>query len=278
VTGIRVQELVHVYPSGVRALEGVDLAIPAGQALALVGENGSGKTTLVRHLNGLLRPTAGRVLLDDEDCAARRVAELATLVALSFQDPAEQIFAGAVHDEVAFGPRSLGRPAEEVERAVERALERTGLLADAARNPGDLGHSRRKLLSIAAVLAMETPVVVLDEPTTGQDARGLERVQAIVSELGGEGRTVIAVTHDLRFAAESFERVVVMRAGRAILDGAPAEVFAVDRWALLREAALEPTYAARVGARMDLGSTPSDAVLIARMATGPIRGRHPGAT
>src|SRR5207244_7804357 len=135
------------------------------------------------------------------------------------------IFAGRVRSEVAFGPRNLGRRGAELERAVEDALVATGLETEADTNPYDLGFSRRKLLALASVLAMGTPVVVLDEPTTGQDARGIERVRAIVAGLAAEGRTVIAISHDMRFAAESFERIVVMRDGRIVLDGTPAEVF-----------------------------------------------------
>jgi energy-coupling factor transport system ATP-binding protein len=275
---VRLEGLVHVYPPGVRALDGIDLLVPSGQALALVGSNGSGKTTLLRHLDGLLRPTAGRVLLGGTDAATRRVAELAALVGLAFQDPDEQIFARSVRDEVAFGPRNLGWPSAEVDAAVEGALEQAGLSSEAARNPHDLGLSRRKLLAIASVLAMRTPVVALDEPTSGQDARGRERVQSIVAQLRRQGRTVIAVTHDLRFATESFERLAVMSAGRVLLDGTPAEVFARERWADLREASLEPTYPAQVGARLALGSTPSDAAVVSRLAAAAARDRHREAT
>ena len=108
---------------------------------------------------------------------------------------------------------------------MDAALEAVGLSKEVDANPYDLGTSRRKLLSLASVLAMETPVVVLDEPTTGQDAAGVERVAAIVANLSQEGRTVIAISHDMRFVAENFERVVVMRAGTIAMDGTPAEVF-----------------------------------------------------
>ncbi len=223
---IEVRGLVHVYPEGTRALDGVDLSIAAGERLAIIGQNGSGKSTLVRHLNGLLRPTEGSVMIDGRDTAGRRVAELASTVGLAFQDPDRQIFAGKVRDEVAFGPRNLGLSGSELDAAVDGALEATGLAGDAATNPYDLGYSRRKILALASVLAMGTPIVVVDEPTTGQDARGVARIQSIVGELSATGRTVIAITHDMRFAAESFERIVVMRAGRIVLDGPPPEVFA----------------------------------------------------
>jgi energy-coupling factor transport system ATP-binding protein len=263
---LRTEELVHVYPEGTRALDAVDLTIRRGERVAIIGQNGSGKTTLVRHFNGLLRPTDGRVFVDGADAAGRRVAALAASVGLAFQDPDRQIFAGRVRSEVGFGPRNLGRTGADLERAIDEALVATGLDGEANTNPYDLGYSRRKLLALASILAMGTPVVVLDEPTTGQDARGVERIRLIVERLAGAGRTVVAISHDMRFVAESFERVVVMRDGRIVLDGQPAEVFAKPAWETLASTFLEPPLAARIGARLALGSTPTDEALLAAIA------------
>jgi energy-coupling factor transport system ATP-binding protein len=266
---LRVEALVHVYPDGTRAVDGVDLAIRRGERVAIIGQNGSGKTTLVRHFNGLLRPTEGRVFVDGADAAGRRVAALAASVGLAFQDPDRQIFAARVRTEVAFGPRNLGRSGPELERAIDEALVATGLDAEAQTNPYDLGYSRRKLLALASILAMGTPIVVLDEPTTGQDARGIERIRTIVDGLAAEGRTVVAISHDMRFVADSFERVVVMRDGRIVLDGSPGDVFAEPAWETLASTFLEPPLAARIGARLGLGPTPTDGALLA--ALGPCR-------
>ncbi len=263
---LRTEGLVHVYGGVTRALDGIDLTIRRGERVAIVGQNGSGKTTLVRHFNGLLRPTEGRVLVDGEDAAGRRVAALAASVGLAFQDPDRQIFAGRVRAEVAFGPRNLGRTGPELERAVDEALVATGLDGEAQTNPYDLGFSRRKLLALASILAMATPIVILDEPTTGQDARGIERVRLIVDRLASEDRTVVAISHDMRFVAESFERVVVMRDGRIVLDGTPAEVFAETAWDTLASTFLEPPLAARIGARLGLGPTPTDDALLAALS------------
>jgi energy-coupling factor transport system ATP-binding protein len=228
-TDIRIERLVHVYPEGTRALDGVDLAIPGGQRVAIVGANGSGKSTLVRHLDGLLRPTEGHVLLDGHAIDGRRVASLAATVGMVFQDPDRQIFAGRVRTEVAFGARNVGLRGGALDQAVAQALAAVGLDADAGSNPYDLGPARRKLLSIASVLAMGTPVVVLDEPTLGQDAHGIARLGRLVAGLGSEGRTVIGISHNLRFVADAFERVVVLAAGRVVLDGPPSRVLvAVD--------------------------------------------------
>ncbi|MGH2477788.1 MAG: energy-coupling factor ABC transporter ATP-binding protein, partial [Candidatus Limnocylindrales bacterium] len=167
-----------------------------------------------------------------------------------------------VREEVAFGPRILGRSSADVDAAVEETLEAVGLGDLATSNPYDLGYSRRKLLALASILAMRTPILVLDEPTTGQDARGIARVQRVVAEVVGAGRTVIAISHDMRFVAESFDRVVVMGAGRILLDGPPAEVFAEPAWPTLASTYLQPTHAARVGASLGLGSTPTESSLI----------------
>jgi len=253
------------YPDGTRALAGVDLAIAAAECVAIVGQNGSGKSTLVRQLNGLLRPTGGEVRIDGHDIRRRHVAELARTVGLVFQNPDRQIFAGSVRAEVAFGPRNLGLRGEELARDVNAALIAVGLDGQSDVNPYDLGFSRRKLLALASILAMRTPIVVLDEPTTGQDARGTARVQAIVRDLSAEGRTVLAISHDMRFVAESFERVVVMRAGTIVLDGPPAEVFGEANAETLASTYLEPPVAARVGARLGLGSTPTEAALVAAL-------------
>jgi energy-coupling factor transport system ATP-binding protein len=259
---IEIEGLGYVYPEGTRALDGVDLVIADGERIAIIGQNGSGKSTLVRHLNGLLRPTEGRVLLDGADVSDRKVARLAAIVGLVFQDPDRQIFAGRVRGEVAFGARNLGLRGADLDGAVTRALEAVGLSDQGDTNPYDLGYSRRKLLALASILAMSTPVVILDEPTTGQDARGIERIQAIVDRLHEAGRTVIAISHDMRFVAESFERIVVMRAGRVILDGSPAGVFGASNWDALASTYVEPPLTARVGARLGLGSTPTEDALV----------------
>jgi energy-coupling factor transport system ATP-binding protein len=233
----------------------------------MVGQNGSGKSTLVRHFNGLLRATEGQVEVAGREVGRRHVAELARIVGIAFQNPDRQIFSGRVQSEVAFGARNLGLDQAEVAARVTEALATVGLADAAETNPYDLGYSRRKLLALASILAMHTPVVILDEPTTGQDARGVARLRGIVAALAVEGRTVVAVSHDMRFVAEMFERVVVMRAGTIVADGTPAETFAEAAWPTLASTYLEPPLAARVGARLGLGSTPTEASLLAALGS-----------
>lgn len=270
---VELDSVGFVYPDGTRALAEVSLRVPAGQRLAVIGQNGSGKSTLVRQLNGLLQPTEGRVLVEGRDARGRHVAQLAATVGLAFQNPDRQIFAGRVRREVEFGPRNLGLRGRALDDAVARALDAVSMADQADANPYDLGYSRRKLLAIASILAIGTPIVVLDEPTTGQDAAGVERVRRIVADLAASGRTVLAISHDMRFVADSFDRAVVLRQGRIVLDGTPAEVFAEANWPVLASTFLEPPVAARVGARMGVGSTPTVGALVealkARGSAGP---------
>jgi energy-coupling factor transporter ATP-binding protein EcfA2 len=263
---LRCEGLVHVYPGGARALDGLDLEIPAGQRVAIIGQNGSGKSTLVLHWNGLLRPTEGRVLVGGQPTEDRRVAQLARVVGLAFQDPDRQIFAGRIRTEVEFGARNVGLRGRALDDAVDEALELVGLASLASANPYDLGYSRRKLLALASIIVMATPVVVLDEPTTGQDARGVARIRAIVARLAEAGRTVVTISHDMRFVAETFERVVVLGAGRVLLDGPPGTVFDEPAWPALQTTNLEPPLAATLGRRWGLGSTPTEAALVSAVA------------
>ena len=269
-TDLTLEGVSYRYPeSGTLALDDVDLHVAAGERVALVGQNGSGKSTLARHLNGLLRPTSGQVLHDGRDVTGRTVAQLARLVGLTFQDPDRQIFRGSVRGEVEFGPRNLGMHGAELRAAVDHALAGVGLDADADTNPYDLGVSRRKLLALASVQAMGTPVLVLDEPTTGQDLRGVEIVRRLIEGAHADGRTVIAISHDMEFVAESFDRVVVLRGGKVILDDPPASAFAESSWEALRSTYLEPPLPAALGSQLGLGDTPTDAALLAALAGAP---------
>ena len=222
---IRCEGLVFEYVDGTRALNGLDLAIGPGERVGIVGRNGSGKSTLVRHWNGLLRPTAGQVVVAGVSIQGRRVAELARTVGLTFQDPDRQLFSRTCRREVAFGARNIGLRGHALEDAVEAALDAVGLSGSAETNPYDLGSSRRRLLALASVLAMGTPVVVLDEPTLGLDGREVARVEALVAGLAADGRTVVAISHDARFVAGSFGRVVRLEGGRVVADEAPGVAF-----------------------------------------------------
>jgi energy-coupling factor transport system ATP-binding protein len=262
------RDLGFVYPDGTRALRDVSLSIPAGSRVAIIGQNGSGKSTLVRHFNALLRATEGSVLVDGAPVGREtHVATLAQLVGISFQNPDRQIFSANARTEVSFGPRNLGVRGADLEARVSAALALVGLTDFADANPYDLGFSERKLLALASVVAMGTPAIVLDEPTTGQDAIGVARVKSIVASLSSHGRTVVAISHDMTFVAEAFDRVLVMRDGSLVLDGTVVEVFSERNWPVLESTFLEPPLSARLGARLGLGATPTTAAFVAALAS-----------
>jgi energy-coupling factor transport system ATP-binding protein len=255
---VAVEDLVHRYPTGIEAVRGVSLTLQPGSTVAILGQNGSGKTTLVKHLNGLLRPAAGRILLDGEPTVGQSIARLAGTVGFVFQNPDEQLFERSVEREVSFGPRNLGMAAVEIGPLVASSLAAVGLSDERATNPYDLDLSRRKLVALAGVLAMNPAILVLDEPTTGQDADGIERVGAVIAAMRSAGRTVVAVTHDMEFASASFERIIVMRDGVIVADGRPEAVFAPANVELLASTGLTQPPAARIAAQMGLEVVPLD--------------------
>jgi energy-coupling factor transport system ATP-binding protein len=225
-----------------------------GEQIAIIGENGAGKTTLAKHLNGLLHPTKGNVLVGEWDTREHTVAQLARKVGYVFQNPNDQLFARSVLAEVAFGPRNIGISPSELTIRVENALSRVGLEQEAEIHPYDLHASQRKFVTIAATLAMDTPMIILDEPTTGQDARGVEQISRIVESLKVEERTVIAISHDLDFCAEHFDRIIVMSEGSVLADGDAENVFANKE--LLRRAGVEAPQMVRLAIAIDLPAIP----------------------
>lgn len=239
---IRLDGVEHVYGNGVEALSGVSLEFGGG-CVALVGHNGAGKTTLIKHLNGLLEPTAGEVSVGETDTREATVAELAADVGLVFQNPDDQLFRSSVAGEVRFGPENLG--VEDTEGAVAEALKRVELDGLADVDTYDLGRPTRKRVALASVLAMGTDVLVLDEPTGGQDAAGARIVGEVVEDSVAEGRTVICATHDVGFVSDHADHVVALADGSVVTQGPPADVFADA--ATMAETGLSPPVAMEIG-------------------------------
>jgi energy-coupling factor transport system ATP-binding protein len=248
------ERVAFTYPTGVRALDGVDLNIESGEIVAIVGENGAGKTTLVKMLNGLLRPQQGKVTIGDWNAADHTTAQLASRVGFLFQNPDEQLFEQTVRREVAFGPVNLGFPARKVATNTKRALETVGLGKRIPDNPYDLEPFERKLLAFAATLAMDTPIIVLDEPSIGQDAAGRKRISRILQDLHKMGRTILLISHDLDFCAENVERAVVMAGGRILADGPAVEVFTQTE--TLMKAAVFPPQLVRLAQALKMPTNP----------------------
>ncbi len=252
-TDIRVKDLHHVYPGGVAALQGISLEIRSGEQVGIVGQNGAGKTTLVKHFNGLLQPTRGEVWVDELDTRKVSVAKLAARVGYVFQNPDEQLFCKTVGEEVAFGPRNLGFAPEKAEALCKEALELTEIGDRAGANPYDLSPTWRKMVALASILSMDTPVVIFDEPTTGQDPASVARIARVVAALRAKGKTVITITHDIDFCAENFARVIALSQGRVLLDGPAAEV--LGQAETLAQTYVEPPQLTRLGQRLGLKRT-----------------------
>ena len=245
---IKIKDLHFTYPSGLQALHGISLSIEAGEQVAIVGQNGAGKTTLVRHFNGLLQPTSGSVMVGDWDTKQNSVAKLASRVGYVFQNPDEQLFSRDVETEVRFGPRNLGYSAEKMDELVKRALTLTELSDKTGDNPYDLSPTWRKMVALASVIAMDTPIVIFDEPTTGQDAVNVARIAHVIAELKREGKTVITITHDIDFCAENFERVIALSKGQVLLDGPAREVLGQEE--ILSQTYVDPPQLTRLGKKL----------------------------
>ena len=222
---IEVSGLSYCYAGGVQALDSISLILKQGEIVALLGHNGSGKSTLVRHFNGLLKPTSGTVSVNSVSTVEEKISVLAGKVAMLFQNPDDQICKATVLDEVAFGPKNLGYDSERISELAERFLAAFGLLKLKECNPHDLGFSERKRLVIASVLAMDTGIVVFDEPTAGLDPCEIAMLEAEILKLKELGRTVVIISHDMDFVAENCSRVICLERGRKQFDGNISELF-----------------------------------------------------
>jgi energy-coupling factor transport system ATP-binding protein len=235
---VSLEGVLFTYPGGVDVYPapGLNLALAAG-VTALVGENGAGKTTLTKLLIGLMRPREGRVIVAGRDVSQMTVAAMAGIVGYVFQNPDDQLFERTVKAEVGFGPRVLKRSPDVAERATAAALETCGLAGKEDVHPHDLSLPERKWVAIASALAVQPAIVVLDEPTLGQDDLSRRRLGALVEKLGAEGKLVLVVTHDMDFVGETCATTVILSRGRALYAGPTERAFEdVD---LVKQAGIE---------------------------------------
>jgi len=231
-------------PANVTAIKGVSLTISKGEIVGVIGQNGSGKTTLVKLINGLLRPTSGSVQVLGEDIYNKSVAQIARIIGYVYQNPDDQIFSSSILEEVSFGPRNLGYSKAETKKLVDESLKKVRLWAKRGMHPYDVGYNRRKLVTIASVIAMNPQVVIFDEPTTGQDAEGKVIVGELISDLRKQGKSVIIVSHDMEFIGENTDRVIVMNEGKVVMDDSTGKVF--SKPALLHKLSLSPPQITRL--------------------------------
>lgn len=223
---IQVENLYYKYATRDQfALEDVSITIEKGEFVAIIGQNGSGKTTLVKHFNGLHKPTMGRVIVDGHVTTDLPTSELAKFVGYVFQNPDHQIFAETVRDEVAFGPKNLGFSDEHIKNVMELVLQEMELSGLEEEMPFQLSRGQRQRLAVASVLAMEPSILIIDEPTTGQDWRESIALMELVRELNNKGHTCIVTTHNMNLVSLFARRVIVMREAKVRLDGLTQDIF-----------------------------------------------------
>ena len=218
-------ENVHFsYPNKVEALKGVSLTIKDGEFVAIMGQNGAGKSTFVKHFNGLLKPTVGKVRVDGVETTKTSVAALARNVGFVFQNPDHQLFSETVEDEIAFALKNFGFKPEVVEERVTWALNLLALTQYRKTSPFLLSGGERKRVALASVLAWDPQALILDEPTIGQDHEQKEILRQFIMQMQTQGKTVVIVTHDVEFVAECNPRVVLMKEGKIVAEGIGKEI------------------------------------------------------
>ena len=260
---IEIRGLCHSYDGADAALTGVDLTIHRGELVSILGRNGSGKTTLVKHINGLLKPDEGSVVVLGQDTTQTTTAQLAKQVGFCFQNPNHQMITFVVKDELALGPKSLGLGKEEIERRSLEALEFVGMAGQMGADVMALGKGQKQRLALASVLTMKPQILIIDEPTTGQDPQMTEEIFQIIKRLNEEGTTVLVITHKFDYAAAYTKRAVILANGNVIYDGPMGPALMDEE--LLRENSLAQPQITRLAASLVDQNVPGDIVTVGRM-------------
>jgi energy-coupling factor transporter ATP-binding protein EcfA2 len=222
---IEVKELTHTYPNGFVSLKNVNITIQEGEFVGFIGQNGSGKTTLAKHFVGLLRSGKGKVFIEGQDNHKVPIVDLARKVGYVFQNADNQIFSSSVYDEVSYGPKNLGLGKEDLKARVEQSLTELSILHLKDNHPLSLSWGDRQKVAIASVLAMGPHIVILDEPTTGQDLRGGHEILKTCKRLNEQGKTIIVITHNMELVAEYCQKVYLLWQGEILAEGPTDNIF-----------------------------------------------------
>ncbi|WP_027625108.1 energy-coupling factor transporter ATPase [Clostridium lundense] len=231
---IKIENLTHIYMKGTpfekKAIDNVTLEIKDGEFIALIGHTGSGKSTLIQHINGLLKPDSGKIIIDNVDITSKNVklSAIRKKVGLVFQYPEYQLFEETIEKDIAFGPKNLGLSEEEISSRIKRAMNIVGLDYEKYKDksPFELSGGQKRRVAIAGVVAMEPQVLILDEPTAGLDPKGRDDILSNISDLHREyNMTIILVSHSMEDVAKLASRILVMHHGKCILDGEPINIF-----------------------------------------------------
>lgn len=246
---IEVKNLSYRYvENGPFCVKNISIAVKKGEFIGIIGQNGAGKSTLMKNLTGLLRPTAGTILLDGEDIAKKPVSVISSTLGYVLQNPDRQLFADTVREELAFGPRNQGVDEEEIDKRIDYILESIGILHLAQEYPPALSKGDRAKVVIGSVLAMEPKIIILDEPTGGQDYIGRYQIMDIAKKFRERGHTVIVVTHSMSLVAEYCDRVIVLCNGEILLQGSSKEVFSQPE--ILQKTFIRPPQITELANRM----------------------------
>jgi len=260
---IEIRGLRHSYDGVNAALNGVELTIYRGELVSVLGRNGSGKTTLVKHINGLLKPAEGSVIVLGQDTVQTTTAQLAKRVGFCFQNPNHQMITFVVKDELALGPKSLGLDKEEIEHRSLQALEFVGMAEQMGADVMALGKGQKQRLALASVLTMKPEILVIDEPTTGQDPQMTEEIFEIIRKLNEEGTTVLVITHKFDYAAAYTERAVILANGKIVYDGPMGPALADEEF-LMANSLAQPQVT-QLAAKLAAQNVPGDIVTIDQM-------------
>ena len=255
---LNVEDVHFSYASGVEALKGVTLTVKNGEFVAIMGQNGAGKTTLVKHFNGLLKPTKGRILVDGVETTKTSVASLARNVGFVFQNPDHQLFSETVEEEIAFALKNFGYKPTVIEQRITWAVNLLGLTQYRKTSPFMLSGGERKRVALASVLAWDPQVLVLDEPTIGQDHQQKENLRQFILQLQTQNKTVVIVTHDVEFVAECNPRVVLMREGKIVADGEGKDILTDTK--VIEQSSIVLPQVAQVFMRLNVEEIPKNVI------------------
>lgn len=222
---LELKQVSFAYANGYMAVEDLSMEFEPGEAVAIIGQNGAGKTTAVKLMNGLLRPSAGEILIEGRSTKKDTTATIARKVGYVFQNPDDQIFQESIYKEISYGLVKQKMAPAEVKERTQQAARLCGLEQVLEEHPYNLPYSKRKFITIAAIIAMDPKVVILDEPTAGQDRESIERLGMLIDQLTASEKIVIVITHDMEFVVKQFHRVIVMAEKQKRRDASPQEIF-----------------------------------------------------
>jgi energy-coupling factor transport system ATP-binding protein len=255
---IEVENLHFTYPNKVEALKNISLVIQDGEFVTVMGQNGAGKTTLVKHFNGLLKPTKGKVFVDRTDVTKVSIAALARNVGFVFQNPDHQLFSETVEEEISFALKNFGYKEDTIKNRVTWALNLLGLTQYRKTSPFMLSGGERKRVALASVLSWDPRILILDEPTIGQDYQQKEKLRQFILQMKTQGKTIIIVTHDVEFVAECNPRVILMQEGKIVADGEARKILTNPE--VLTKASIVPPQIAQIFLQLPDLNLPSDVI------------------